>query len=89
MKRIIPLLATLFLAACGTTKATTNWTTVVQPYDQPPTECTKPPGPPPQLALRDHTGDMAKTAYRRLANSRADLSVEYRKCQAWARGQRK
>ncbi len=88
MKIFLTLLASLFLAACGTTKPETNWTTVVQPYDQPPSECTKPPAPPPQLANRDYTGDMAKTAYRRLANSRADLSVEYRKCQAWAKGQR-
>jgi hypothetical protein len=87
MKTIIALLASLLLAACATT-ADPQWTPVVTPYDQAPESCTKQPVPPPQPSLEAHDGLQAARAYKRLKNSYVDLSAEYEKCQAWAKGQR-
>lgn len=90
MKIISTILLCFLCAACSTTKATdADWTAVVVPYDQPPSECLKAPAPAPRLSLKEHDGDSSAREYRKLKNSYVDLSQDYKACQVWAKGQRK
>ena len=88
MKKLVCALATLFLLGCATHAPEPNWSTIVMPYDQPVSECTKPIPAAPLPTLRAHSGEQSANAFKKLKQSYVDLSADYEKCQTWAKGQR-
>lgn len=94
MIRYAVVLCALVLASCATGNSAqdvtnaVNWTSLVQPKDLAPGECTVPPQPEPKMPAKALKGSEAAREDRRLRLAYRKLRAAYKRCQRWAKGQR-